>query len=297
MFIEVKGPGETLDDRAAQQLLDYAFAGGVPLAVLTNGVIWSLYLPLSEGPWTDRRFFTVDLRQQDPDVAAENLIRFLGRESVSSGDAKRSAEELRTSTARAAVVRRTLPLAWRELLGEPDELLVDLLKDRIARLAGHEADDATIKEFLQRMAETGMPTSNVGGSPVRAIDPPARLPISVKILGALRRSGDVVTGKKPSSFVFLGTRYQVSTWQEVLLKLGATIAADRPAAFERVLTLRGRKRVYFTRDPSQLTASKVVPGTDIYAEMNLSASDIMNRCSQILALTGYRDSDFTVDTH
>lgn len=48
LFIEVKRVGTDLQNDQ-EQLLRYAFHGGLKLSVLTNGTAWWLYLPLSEG--------------------------------------------------------------------------------------------------------------------------------------------------------------------------------------------------------------------------------------------------------
>ena len=48
VLIEVKRAGTDLDDHE-EQLLRYAFAEGVPLAALSNGLVWWLYLPRAEG--------------------------------------------------------------------------------------------------------------------------------------------------------------------------------------------------------------------------------------------------------
>ena len=67
VFIEVKRLGENLQ-RHQQQLLEYCFQEGVKLAVLTNGGPWWLYLPLQSGNWEQRRFLTIDLKVQEPNV-------------------------------------------------------------------------------------------------------------------------------------------------------------------------------------------------------------------------------------
>ena len=65
VLIEVKRAGTDLDDHE-EQLLRYAFDEGVPLAALTNGLLWWLYLPRAEGRWKQRRFYRIDLHEQDP---------------------------------------------------------------------------------------------------------------------------------------------------------------------------------------------------------------------------------------
>ena len=48
VFVEVKRPWEELDNHE-KQLLEYSFADGVEIAVLTNGLVWWFYLPLVGG--------------------------------------------------------------------------------------------------------------------------------------------------------------------------------------------------------------------------------------------------------
>jgi predicted type IV restriction endonuclease len=64
VFVEVKKPHEDLSNHQ-EQLLNYAFKQGVPEAVLTNGITWWLYLPLREGSWEQRKFYTIEIRDQN----------------------------------------------------------------------------------------------------------------------------------------------------------------------------------------------------------------------------------------
>ena len=72
VFIEVKRTTEDLE-RHEKQLLEYSFEHGVDLAILTNGLIWWFYLPLVGGNWHDRKFFTIDIRQQNPSTASQHF--------------------------------------------------------------------------------------------------------------------------------------------------------------------------------------------------------------------------------
>ena len=78
VFIEVKRPGENLE-RHQQPLLEHCFQEGVKLAALTNGRTWWLYLPLQAGSWEQRRFLTIDLESQEPNIVEQ---RFMGWESA-----------------------------------------------------------------------------------------------------------------------------------------------------------------------------------------------------------------------
>ena len=81
VFIEVKRTTEDLE-RHEKQLLEYSFEHGVDLAILTNGLIWWFYLPLVGGNWHDRKFFTIDIRQQNPSTASQHFNELLHRDSV-----------------------------------------------------------------------------------------------------------------------------------------------------------------------------------------------------------------------
>ena len=64
-FVLVKRPREELAAHQ-EQLLNYSFREGVKLSILTNGFTWWFYLPLNEGSWEERRFFTADFFERIP---------------------------------------------------------------------------------------------------------------------------------------------------------------------------------------------------------------------------------------
>ncbi|MCB1025327.1 MAG: restriction endonuclease subunit R, partial [Acidobacteria bacterium] len=69
VFLEIKKTSEDLE-KHQEQLVYYSFQQGVRLAILTNGVTWWFYLPLEEGSWEHRKFFTIDLMEQAIEDAA-----------------------------------------------------------------------------------------------------------------------------------------------------------------------------------------------------------------------------------
>ena len=111
VLIEVKSTGTDLT-KHQEQLLRYAFEGGVELAVLTDGLIWWLYLPMASGRnWEQRRFSRIDLRE---DNAASNIYRFLSRDDVVGGAALEEARQ--EFEARSVIV--VCELRWKRLGGE-----------------------------------------------------------------------------------------------------------------------------------------------------------------------------------
>ncbi len=64
--------------------------------------------------------------------------------------------------------------------------------------------------------------------------------------------------------------------------------------FDRILTLRGRKRPYFSRNPSELRTPLRIRDSDIYMETNLSANQIVKISTELLKLFGYNEKEFEI---
>ncbi|MCK4358615.1 MAG: hypothetical protein KAW92_07700, partial [Candidatus Cloacimonetes bacterium] len=149
VFIEVKKISEELENHQTQ-LLNYSFQEGVKLAVLTNGITWWFYLPLNEGSWEQRKFYSIDLLQQESENVADKFIDFLSKENVSSGQAITNAEAIYTSQKKKNIVQSTIKKAWNKIISEPDGLLVDLLNETTEKLCGYKATDEQIENFISK---------------------------------------------------------------------------------------------------------------------------------------------------
>lgn len=147
IFIEVKKPSEDLD-KHQEQLLDYAFRQGVSLAILTNGITWWFYLPTKKGNWNTRKFYTIDIKEQDSDSVANKFKELLSKENVISGEAITFAEKLHNSRIKEKTINDTLPEAWNKIISDPESLLIDLLSETTERLSGYRPTDEKIKNFL-----------------------------------------------------------------------------------------------------------------------------------------------------
>ena len=153
VFIEVKRPSESLENHE-QQLLEYCFQEGVKLAALTNGRSWWLYLPLQPGSWEQRRFLTIDLESQEPDIVEQQLMEYLSEEKVSSGRAVSDAEDWVESQQRAEIASKAVMQAWSQIVEGPDEILVELISETAERICGFKPEPELVEEFLLRRAGT-----------------------------------------------------------------------------------------------------------------------------------------------
>ena len=173
VFLEVKRPG--VPDNGERQLFEYAFHNGVPLAVLTNGQEWSFYLPSGEGNYQDRRVYKLDLLERDSTECALRFDRYLSQDDSYSGEAFERARSDYSDVNRTREIGRVLPQAWNALLKEPDDLLVELLADKVADTCGFKPEVEELVDFLSGMTKNPpavLPRHNPSSIPrIRARDP------------------------------------------------------------------------------------------------------------------------------
>ncbi|MHB1357251.1 MAG: type I restriction endonuclease [Anaerolineae bacterium] len=118
VFIEVKNIGRT--EGADRQLFEYAFHVGIPMAILTDGQEWSMFLPAEQGDYKERILYKIDLLERSGDEAGDRFIKYLGYDRVCSGEALKDARADYRDVARIRMMKATFPSAWLSLLKEQD---------------------------------------------------------------------------------------------------------------------------------------------------------------------------------
>ena len=154
VLIEVKRVDTDLSEHQ-EQLLRYAFDAGAPLAVLTDGLLWWLYLPMADTSWEQRRFFSINFREQGATEAAPAIYRFLNRHGVIDGTCQEEAQREFQDQERDRRVRAALQEAWQRMLGDPQGLLRDLLAETVQEISGDVPDEEEIAEFLEDVSGGG----------------------------------------------------------------------------------------------------------------------------------------------
>ena len=178
VFIEAKRPSEKLEAHQ-KQLLDYSFGEGVASAILTNGIAWWFYLPLKEGAWNDRKFYTIDIIEQEIEDIVDKFSLLLSRENVASGEAVRQAESILKSRQREKIVKENLPKAWNKIIQNavsPDSLLVDLLAETVEEVCGFQPAGDEILGFIRSHHEKWLLSPELG----REVPPPTTRPIATR---------------------------------------------------------------------------------------------------------------------
>lgn len=298
VFIEAKRASESLESHQ-EQLLGYSFRHGVELAVLTNGLTWWMYLPLRTESWEQRRFHSIDILNDDIGATANRFAEYLSRSGVHSGSAVRSAGSRLDNLRRQSVVREALPTAWHSLIVEQDELLVDLIDEKVESLIGFKSGPEPIRRFLDSLSESlpsdirhepPIATSNPIG--IQAQSPP--MPANTRSIRSKARRASF-SGRKITGFSFQGKTFPASTWKDLLQTLAETIYRRHPTDFNKVLELRGSRRAYYSLNPEDLREPRLIGNSGYYVETLHSADGMVRQCDTLLDLFGYQKQDLEID--
>lgn len=311
VFIEVKKIGEPLE-KHQDQLLNYSFKEGVRMAILTNGISWWFYLPLQERSWEQRKFYTIEIYDQDEEEIAKKFVDFLSKENVISGNAYKNAEEIYNSKQKHTTIIETLPKAWEKIISEPDEILVELLAETTEKICGHKPESKLVKEFLaginqqpverykrergyteQLSPSQSFVNKDVPKPQVEGVFEPEK-PADTFLATIADRSD--FSGKRIIAFQFKGMKYPVKTWKEMLIKIAEILYTFHKGEFDKVFSLVGTHRVYFSRNPKGMREPRRISGSDIFIETNLSANFIVELTKRLISLFGYKEEDLVIET-
>ncbi len=146
-FIEVKQIGQS--DGAERQLFEYAFHAGVPLAILTDGQKWNFFLPGEQGDYGERRVCMIDLLNHNLNECSARLLRYLLHSDMASGAAILAARDDYRDVAKNREMHTNLPKACKLLIAEEDEMLLEIVADRVERLCGCRPDAETVSQYLK----------------------------------------------------------------------------------------------------------------------------------------------------
>jgi len=288
VFIEVKRPNENLENHQ-EQLLGYSFREGVKQAILTNGITWWFYLPLNEGSWEQRRFFTADFLQQDQSAIAETLIDLLSRGNIASGDALKKAEHLYKGRQKRNILRDALPKAWHKILNDPDDLLVELLIETTEKISGFRPEIEDVEKFIIDIQRS------IVEKPIASSSPPTKQDsVSIPKSKPVSYQEGSYINRRIISFQLLGKTYNPRTWKELLVVVSEEMYRRHGPEFSRCLSLRGSKMAYFSRQPNELSQPMQIANSNFFVETKLNSNAIVRRGRELMALFGYKEDSLQV---
>jgi len=152
VFIEAKNADEDLsNDKIQNQLLDYSFMRGIKISILTNGMTWWFYLPMKAVEWKARKFYAIDIGEQEISGIAEKFVDLLSKHNIQDDKALDYANEIDIKKQKKKVLEEKLPEAWNKILAEPDTLLIDLISKSTEKLCGITPEIEDVKRLLKRV--------------------------------------------------------------------------------------------------------------------------------------------------
>lgn len=249
VFVEIKKVG-TLSSiqeagKALDQLMQYAFKSGVPIAVLTDGQEWEFYLPTKPGNYTERQVYKLDLVERDISESCSRLRRYLAYSAVLQGIALSNAEADHQDDHRKSEIEKTLPAAWNSLLEAADESLVEVLSEKVEDLCGFKPDPEVCAEFLSAIP---------GGQSSPAL-PEQSAPATPQV--AVLSTTDTGMG-----FTLHGRRYSCGKLADILVEAFERLAENDPTFPERLAARKhGKKWRYIAR-----TREELYPGQADFCE-------------------------------
>lgn len=241
-FIEVKQIGQS--EGAERQLFEYAFHRGVPLAILTDGQEWNFFLPGEQGDYGERRVYKLDLLERDVSECVSRLTRYLKYDAITSNTAINAAREDYLNVSRERQMKDTFPQAWRKLVEEEDDLLLELLADQVESLCGFKPEPDTVARFFKEHI-TLKSSTTPGAQPVQPRTPPQPAPL---------RGVPPVQPLNPIGFSLEGQRYPAGNARKVLAQIFETLASRDATFLDRFAALpkHGRTRRYLAKNPEDL---------------------------------------------
>ena len=102
-------------------------------------------------------------------------------------------------------------------------------------------------------------------------------------------------GTHAAAYMLLSVRYEVQSFRQILMGVCETVCERSAVDFEKVLQLRGKRRPYFSRIPTDLRSPEPVAHSRIFVETNESADRVVERCRQVLQIVGLDPDEFSVE--
>jgi predicted type IV restriction endonuclease len=300
VFLDVRRDGGHLDD-THKQLVAFAAREAVELAVHTDGIRWWFYLPAAKGALKQKQCHLLDMSESRPETATSDLIAFMSRDKVASGEyleAAKAAYQHQTRKLAADV----LPEAWNKIVTGPNKILMEILNDATEKICGYKAEPGMVERFIRANLDRW-----VLAQESRAVPAPLEKPVKAneQALPAVSdKSSDIKTkkpeffvGKSINSFTFQGNTVPVKSWEEMLTTICNFFAGAHPQEFEKVLWLYDDHNPCFSRYSDQLRIPEKIRKTNIYVETKLAPEEIVKTVGDLLTEFGYGHDELVITTH
>ena len=291
-LIEAKNTDEQLDKHVSQ-LLGYAFYEGVVLCVLTNGREWWLYLPREVGKPETRRFAQLNLGTDTLDALAEQMLLFLNKKNLESGEAEKAGKE-------RLLDKRERDI-WKQMLEKPHKGLLQTITDCIEQETGIRPSQTRVTALLSETSfDVTIPSQGASLTGKKDVEghsaqgtPNAPQPTDGK-----RKRAPAI---KISGVRLWGQFKEVRRWADAYVLLANEIYTRHPNEFfEKVSNLGGSKYRRFAYNEEACTTlanpANFLENSNprIYVLSHGSADTFEKRSKKLLETFGYPSDDTNI---
>lgn len=299
VFLDVRRDDGHLDD-THKQLVAFAAREAVELAVHTDGIRWWFYLPAAKGALKQKQCHLLDMSECRPETATTDLIAFMSRDKVASGEyleAAKAAYQHQTRKMAADV----LPNAWNKIVTGPNKILMEILSDATEKICGYKAEPGMVERFIRANLDRWVLPQECRAMPA-PLEKPVRadeqtLPaVSDKSSDIKTKKPEFFVGKSINSFTFQGNTIPVKSWEEMLTTICNFFAGAHPQEFEKVLWLYDDHNPCFSRYSDQLRIPEKIKKTNIYVETKLAPEEIVKTVGDLLTEFGYGHDELVITT-
>lgn len=150
VFIEVKPVGKLTGNigRIERQLRDYNRNNTALFSIITDGRKWLFYYSQTGGEFSQKRFKTLDILEDDVDDLGMFFSMFLSQEKISNGTAEREAKDYLQLSRKQRAMEDALPKAKR-LVNEPPFPTLPQAVVNLTKEAGHSVSGEEARQFIQ----------------------------------------------------------------------------------------------------------------------------------------------------
>jgi len=276
------------------KLLNDAVKGKCEMAILADGFTWWMFLPLLGGSAEDKRFHTIETKEQSAEEISEKIEEFLAKENVVSGKALKVAVDIYETRQRNLLIKEHLPKAWQKIINEPEKWLINLVADVTKELCGYKPEREAVEEFLSHEVQAKADVERMLKPEPHPPPPPTPSPQPAK--GPAPVHSEDFTGKSIISFSLDGKRHEVKSWKAMFLKLcDIILPKNKKDELDVLFTLATPQKEYFSKNPYEFLTGEKIPGTNIYVDTNLSAREVVELGHKMLMLFGRKESDLSIE--
>ena len=258
-IVELKAPDR---DEGHEQLYEYAFHAGAPIALLTNGEIWRFYLLLASGSYSERLVRTLDLRRHAPEEASETLERYLSYPNTESDRASDYAREDLSKRINQDKAKKKIPDAWRRLIeNDSEKRLTKLLIDETASISEYAPTEPDVVDFLTRLRPSERAPSSTLGRTIDGSPPSLPSPGPGGEIDNQRRMQERAPRAQgpqgPIHYRLGGTAYQAANAINAYIDIIRKLVEQDQNFLERLEpNFRERKRKLLAREKSELSPNE-----------------------------------------